>query len=179
LRLAVIIAARPDKGGHDEDAARDPVSAPVSTQDRFAFDLPDEGFFFPGDVIHYYLRAEDTGGGTNVTILRGDTSGFSLFAGDSGYIAGLYPSWAVVRALPSIRSIDVEHGTCTQAEFLSWNDAGDHGQAARWYHAFHYLGFEEGDPYDIYTTNAVASGVYFCFVRVGGHQKIQKLALIR
>ena len=36
-----------------------PVVKGVPITDRFAFDLPDSGFLFPGDIMHYYIEATD------------------------------------------------------------------------------------------------------------------------
>jgi hypothetical protein len=35
--------------------------------DKYAFDLPDENFMFPGDVLHYYISCTDTDGATQQT----------------------------------------------------------------------------------------------------------------
>ncbi len=49
---------------------------------RYAFDLPDSNFFFPGDVIHYYIEARDNlAGDVGVATLPADTSGFGEFRG--------------------------------------------------------------------------------------------------
>ncbi|MFH1845055.1 MAG: hypothetical protein ABIF77_17850 [bacterium] len=122
---------------------------------RFCFDLPDSGFFFPGDQIHYYIRATDTGGGS--AILPGDTTGFSHFPGtddpDFNYLQ--YPSSFVVRALPTIRDLD----TCDQPTVLWWNDFGSNGLQEEWMYAWQSVGFEERIDFDIYYTNGPSSAV--------------------
>ena len=45
-----------------------------ATGDNYAFDLPDENFLFPGDILHYYIYAEDKVGGSDI--------GFSLYPAD-------------------------------------------------------------------------------------------------
>jgi hypothetical protein len=120
---------------------------------RFHFDLPDTGFFFPGDVIHYYIRATETGLGT--TILPGDTSGFSLFPGDAGYEMLQYHGPFVVRALPGIRDLE----SCAQPAVLWWNDFAGGGLEAEWMHALHGAGLAEGVDFDVYETNGPSSGV--------------------
>jgi len=123
--------------------------------DRYCFDLPDSGFFFPGDQIHYYVRATDSGGAT--TTLPGDTTGFSCFPGksDPDYLHLQYPNSFVVRALPSIDDIDI----CEQPKVLWWNDFGGNGLEPEWLNAWHGVGFEERCDFDIYYTNGPSSGV--------------------
>jgi len=122
---------------------------------RFCFDLPDSGFFFPGDRIHYYLRATDSAGGTST--LPVDTTGFSLFpgTGDPDYIHLQYPSSFVVRALPTIRDL----GTCAQPTVLWWNDFASNGLQGEWMAAWRSVGYEERIDFDIYYTNGPSSGV--------------------
>ena len=121
-------------------------------RDKFAFDLPDTGFFFPGDQIHYYVRATDTGGGT--ATLPGDTSGFSHFPGDPCYIMLDYPSPFIVRALPGINDLI----SCTNPEILWWNDYGSAGLEPEWMHTWKSNGFVEGEDFDIYYTHGPSSG---------------------
>ncbi|MFH1845036.1 MAG: hypothetical protein ABIF77_17745, partial [bacterium] len=126
--------------------------------DRYCFDLPDAGFFFPGDIIHYYIRAQDTDGGLLATTrMPGDTTGFSFFPGDLGYQMLEYPSSFVVRALPAITSLG--DGQCEQPTTLWWNDFANRGLEAEWMHAWWSIGFEEGQDYDIFYTNGPSSGV--------------------
>ncbi len=55
-------------------------SAGPTIPGRWAADLPDTGFFFPGDVLHYYFEAEDDlAGDVQVARLPADTTGFSAF----------------------------------------------------------------------------------------------------
>jgi hypothetical protein len=122
-------------------------------RNRWNFDLPDTGFFFPGDVIHYYIRGTDTGMGT--ATLPGDTSGFSLFPGEDGYVPLDYPSSYIVRALPSINDLDA----CTHPVVLWWNDFANRGLEPEWMHAFRAVGYTEGVDYDIYYTNGPSSAV--------------------
>jgi len=126
--------------------------------DRYYFDLPDEGFFFPGDIIHYYIRAEENFSGLiTTTHMPGDTTGYSQFPGDYYYTPLVYPSPFVIRALPTITSMDVS--PCEQPRVLWWNDFANRGLEPEWMHAWLALGFEEGRDYDIYYTNGPSSGV--------------------
>ncbi len=111
--------------------------------DRFNFDLPDHDFFFPGDVIHYYIKAVDTGGG--VSTLPADLTTFGQFDP-----AGAFDRVFTVRALPS--------RTSGVTDVLFWDDSG--GQSLdRWRNAFAYHGMIEGVDYDVYATNGAAAGV--------------------
>jgi len=122
---------------------------------RYAFDLPDTGFFWPGDIIHYYFRATDTSGGT--TTLPGDTTGFSAFPGDPDYVMSLYQDPYVVRALPTIHSLS--DGECTQPSTLWWRDSAHCALLGAWMQSWRAIGYEERDQFDIYVTNEPSAGV--------------------
>jgi hypothetical protein len=125
----------------------------VLIADRYNFDLPDSNFFMPGDVIHYYIKACDTGGGC--TTLPGDTTGFAYFPGDPGYVLMQYPSSYIVRGLPSLKTL--EEGN--HPPKLWWNDFANRGLENEWYHAFRCIGYTEGFEFDTYYTNGPSSGV--------------------
>ncbi|MFH1843593.1 MAG: hypothetical protein ABIF77_10355, partial [bacterium] len=141
----------------DSARARSDTGPGSVIRDRFCFDLPDTGFFFPGDMIHYYIRAFDDGPGAGITTLPGDTSGFSHFpcTGDPNHFKLLYPSAFVVRALPTIKDIL----TCEHPQALWWNDFANRGLEPEWMHAWWHIGYEERCDYDIYYTNGPSSGV--------------------
>jgi len=123
---------------------------------RFTFDLPDTGFFFPGDRLHYYIEARDNvGGDVGVTTLPGDTTGFSHAPDMAGYVSLAYPSSFVVRALPTLFS----QVTGDHPEVLFWNDYGNLGNEDEWIGALNNLGYREGTDYDLYYTNAPYSGI--------------------
>jgi hypothetical protein len=124
--------------------------------DRWAFDLPDTGFFFPGDVIHYYVRAQDNAGGEiGTTLLPGDTTGFSVFPGNPDFDPLRYPNALTVRALPRLTN----YPDPGRPPILFWNDFGIRGGLAKWGSAFRNLGFLEGIDYDVYNTRGPSSGV--------------------
>ena len=123
------------------------------TPERWYVDLPDEGFFFPGDIIHYYITAQDNQGG--LTTFPRDTSGFSAFPGDLDYVPMLYPEEFTVRALPSLLSVTPGD----QPPILLWNDSGGMGGQNEWIMALLNLGYVEGVDFDIYCTNAPTAGV--------------------
>jgi len=126
------------------------------TPDRWNFDLPDTGFFFPGDVFHYYIEAVDNVPGDNGTSLSpGDTTGFAFFPGNQDYEPLLYPSQFIVRALPTLTGASFED----QPAILFWNDFANRGGENEWVPALAALGFDEGIDYDLYYTNGPSSGV--------------------
>ena len=127
----------------------------VVVPDRYGFDLPDEDFFFPGDVIHYYIWAEDNqAGDIGVTTLPGDLSGYGVFPGDAGYVSFDWPSSNIVRGLPTISD-----AAGTQPEILFYNDFGGRGGENEWVGSLNNLGYIEGVDYDVYYVNAPSSGV--------------------
>lgn len=132
------------------------LSNGIVIPDRYAFDLPDTGFFFPGDVIHYYIHAEDNlAGDVQVTTLPQDLSGFGIFSGDPNYVPLLWPSSFIVHGLPTLFSATPGD----QADILFVNDFGNRGGENEWIHSMRELGFDEGIDYDIYYVNAPSSGV--------------------
>ena len=122
------------------------------------FDLPDNGFLFPGDVLHYYFSATDAIGGLGGTdpvtaLLPADTTGFS-----TGFDDPLgYNSTFTVHALPSLRSDGF--GGFEQPGILFWNDFGGRGGENEWYTALNNIGLRPGLDYDIYYTNSPSSAV--------------------
>ncbi len=124
--------------------------APTIAGNRYAFDLPDSTFFFPGDVIHYYFTAADNvNGQVGVTTLPDKLDGFGNYTGLMAY-----PNVFTVRALPTLFDT---HGN--QPEILFWNDAPDRGRDAQWFYALGTLGYNEHNDYDLYETNGASSGV--------------------
>ena len=117
---------------------------------RYSFDLPDTGFFYPGDVIHYYYEAWDNmGGDVGHTIMPGDTTGFASFDHDMQF-----PSNYICRGLPTVKST----APGDQPKILYWNDAGFNGED-EWYFAMKGAGLTEAEDFDLYFTNAVSAGV--------------------
>jgi hypothetical protein len=121
---------------------------------RYVFDLPDTGFFFPGDVLHYYIKAQDNAGGDiGVAILPGDTTGFSVFPDLPGIIPGLYPQEFAVRALPSLD----DPTTGDQPRMLFWlRNSGD-AELDEWLTAWANLGYRQGVDFDFFKTLAFVS----------------------
>ena len=124
----------------------------IGATDRYSFDLPDEDFFYPGDVIHYYIRAEESSSlGVRASTLPADLSGYGVFSGDPAPLA--YP--LQVRALPSLASASAHH----QPEILLWRDAGVEAGLEEWNAALRNLGLEVGVDVDVYTTQSAGLGV--------------------
>jgi len=120
--------------------------------DQWAFDLPDTGFLFPGDVLHYFISTTDAIGGVGgsdpqTSLMPADTTGFSTGFGDPMGYSGNF----VVRALPSIR--DDGEGGYEQPGILFINDAGSMGEN-EWYTALNNIGLLVGEDYDVYYVNS-------------------------
>jgi hypothetical protein len=135
------------------------AETPTFVSDEYwAFDLPDTGFFYPGDELRYFISATDAIGGTGGTdpetsILPADTTGFSAaFGNPMGYNSSF-----TVRALPTIR--DNGFGDLEQPGFLFINDFANRGGENEWYTALNNFGAIPGEDYDIYYVNGPSSGV--------------------
>jgi len=119
---------------------------------RYEFDLPDSNFFFPGDVIHYYIEAKDNvAGDIGTSTLPGNIADFANFE-------GVYPyggnSSFIVHALPTLTNV-----AGNQPRILFWNDALDRGGENEWNYALKNLGYLEGQQYDVFNTQGPSSGV--------------------
>ncbi len=139
------------------DSVRDPVwdtSGSVygtrnGTTNNFWFDLPDSGFLFPGDVLHYYFEAKDEVGHGDIesATLPANLDGF----GDFSRPLTIY-SIFTVNALPSIKPDGSQPG------ILFWNDSGADGGGNEWYRALSSLCLVKGYDYDVFTTKGPSSG---------------------
>jgi hypothetical protein len=120
-------------------------------EDRYNFDLPDTGFFFPGDVLHYYIEARDNvGGDVGTSLIPADTTGFATLA------PGLhYDPTFKVRALPTVFSATPGD----QPQILYWDDNSFWTNQNEWHVALSQLGYQRGVDYDLYATNGAGSGV--------------------
>ncbi|MFH2051043.1 MAG: hypothetical protein ABIK96_01115, partial [bacterium] len=120
-------------------------------QDKYAFDLPDTGFMFPGDVIHYYFSAqEDLLGDVRTSILPADTTGFVDFTDILSYD----PVFSM-RALPNMRNIG---GYIDYADHLLWYD-GHLGGLDEWMLAILNSPVSYSFSMDVYRTQGASSGV--------------------
>ncbi len=124
-----------------------PNGQPVAN--RYSFDLPDSSFFFPGDVVHYYIEAHDVvDGNGGVTTLPAKLDGFEMFQGIMPYQAMF-----TVRALPTLLG-----PVGDQPDILFWNDAPGPGGDDEWLFALNNLGYRQGDDFDYYITHAPEAG---------------------
>ncbi len=120
---------------------------------KFAFDLPDTGLLFPGDVLHYYIQAsDDVGGDIQTATIPRYLTGYGDFSSPLAYDRDF-----VVHALPTISSDGF--GGYDGPPILFWNDFANRGGEAEWYGAFSNNGYVPGLDYDIYYTNGPSSGV--------------------
>ncbi|MEN8006007.1 MAG: FlgD immunoglobulin-like domain containing protein [Candidatus Krumholzibacteriota bacterium] len=128
--------------------------AGTPTANKWAFDLPDTGFLFPGDVLHYFISATDAIGGEGgndprTALMPPDTTGFSTGFGDP---LG-YNSTFTVRALPSLEA-DFSH-----PGILFINDFANLGGEDEWHTALGNAGLLVGEGYDVYYVNGPSTGV--------------------
>lgn len=131
--------------------------------DRFFFSPPDEDFFYPGDVLHYYITAHD---GVEPGWMPFDRSGFGEFfvrtnvtTGDTSPAISSYNSSFTIHGLPTLYDTPVGIENRTQPKILFWNDFANRGGENEWEYAFAQNGMYEGLDYDVYYTNAPSSGV--------------------
>ncbi len=144
----------PNQGWIYGDTCYTGTGSPVG--DRYVWDLPDEGFLYPGDRFHYYIEGQDNqGGNIGTTLIPSDTTGFSFGPGMPGYQTLDYNSSYIVRGLPAVQSSTPDD----HPSILWWNDFADRGGEAEWYGALNNLGYQEGVDYDLYYTNGPSSGV--------------------
>ncbi|MEN8008506.1 MAG: T9SS type A sorting domain-containing protein [Candidatus Krumholzibacteriota bacterium] len=119
------------------------------TPDKWAFDLPDTGFLFPGDVLHYYISAtDDTGGDPQTSTLPADITGYGVFGDEQAY-----NSTFVIHALPTMNA-----GVGDQPGILFINDFANRGGENEWYTAMNNIGIVTGEDYDVYYVNGPSSG---------------------
>lgn len=125
--------------------ALSPEGVPVAN--RWAFDLPDTGGLFPGDVMHYFFSASDqVGGAVETNFLPADLAGYGVFDGPL-----TYDPLFMVRALPSLRS--GFPGIYRTPEILLWDDSEDAAVAASRYKLMLFLGARPGRDFDFYFTH--------------------------
>jgi hypothetical protein len=122
---------------------------------RYFFDLPDADFMYPGDVLEYYIRAEDDA--LNMSTLPAEFPGF-----DDTTLS--YDRTFTMRALPSYSAADG-----SQPSILFWNDFGRRGGEEEALLAFHQNGLYEGVHFDSYTTQGPSSMVSNGLGSAGAH----------
>jgi hypothetical protein len=144
----------PLQGSVEMDTTKTSVGALIANSWRK--DLPDSNFFFPGDIMHWYIEAQDNqGGNIGTTRMPADTSGFAAFPDNptpGTYRPLLYPSMFIARALPAMKSATPGD----QPHILFWNDFADRGGENEWNGSLANLGYQEGKDFDEYYTNGPA-----------------------
>jgi hypothetical protein len=130
----------------DVEAQESTTSVGVVVADRYFWDLPDENFAYPGDILYYYIEVTDSGpNGGNTTTFPAITDGF----GTPDYNRAF-----TVRFLPTIFD-----AAGTQPNILLWNDFGRRGGENDYLQAFEQNGYTEGVSWDTYTTQGPSSNV--------------------
>jgi hypothetical protein len=124
------------------------------SETQFSFDLPDTGFLFPGDVMHYYFTASDEVGGLDMetSILPADTLGFSKLTD-----AMSYDQSYAFRALPTVQGFNGEDFETPLVLF--WDDLGSDTKRPHYHYALNNTIGGVGDSYDVYYSNAASSHV--------------------
>jgi hypothetical protein len=121
----------------------------IPSETKWAWDLPDTGFLFAGDVLHYYIEASDTDGLTvQSSQVPTDLTGYGDFSHPLAY-----SSTFTIKALPTIKA------DLSQPGILFWNDYANNGGENEWYGALDNMGLLWGRDYDIYYTQGPTSGV--------------------
>jgi hypothetical protein len=121
------------------------------TNDRFFFDLPDTGFFFPGDELHYFFSAtSDLDGDVRTATLPADTTGFSVFAGPLAYNEYFH-----IRALPSVSWDAGAERLVPEASTLMWCDGDD---TELWLDTLDEIGDRIWRGVDVFITRDPADG---------------------
>ena len=127
---------------------------------EWSFDLPDSGFLFPGDVVHYLIVATETGpGGTIQAFLPADTTGFQDFSGPLGYDPNF-----TMRALPRLEEWYNKSVISSGGPALFWFDAEDLSGLELWIEAlqeFSPIGQSQFTTFDfdVFLTRSPASGL--------------------
>jgi len=145
-------AGLPDQGSMD-------CTQNGSSSNQWTVALPDSGFLFPGDRLHYCFTATQTGGGADgTTILPADTTGFSTFTDYPAYDGGYDPGFSI-RALPTVTEDPQAPGTYVTPNTLFWHDSGNPADWPAWTRAFHESGLLGTGDLDVFRTQAAAAGL--------------------
>lgn len=122
-------------------------------ENRWTFDLPDEGWFFPGDVLHYYITATDQlGGDFRTSVWPADTTAVLDFTPDS-----LFPRELVTRALPTLTQPVA--GEFSQPSILLMDSDATPGQTNAWIEALRDKGLVQGTDFDVLKIVSASKGI--------------------
>ena len=132
--------------------ADDYVEGVQLSGNEWTFDLPDENFLYPGDVLHYYFEGiTDVGGQQYTTVLPADTTGFHSFDWPMDYDTEF-----VWRGLPNMW--DCGGNSYCYPAMLLWIDSGNHDGENEWIFALENLGHGTSRRYDIFYTHDTRIG---------------------
>jgi hypothetical protein len=110
---------------------------------KWTFDLPDEGWFYPGDVLHYYITTtSDLDGDIRTSSFPADTTGILDFSSTSSL-----PAEVVVRALPTLTQPVT--GDFSQPAILFVSNSTDSELSARWVESLQNIGLVPGVDFDV------------------------------
>jgi hypothetical protein len=126
-------------------ATQSVTTAGIPVANRFYFDLPDDGFMYPGDVLEYYIEAVDSDGRT--TTLPAGLQGY-----DDGAGGAQYNRVYEIRGLPTYSNTAGAH-----PEVLFWNDFANRGGDEETLAALGQNGLIEGVHFDTYSTRGPSS----------------------
>ena len=115
--------------------------------DQWAFDLPDTGFFYPGDRFRYYITAsDDLDGDVRTAVWPPDTTGIDDFTPSSPF-----PGATEIRGLPTLTQPVA--GQFENPDVLFFVDSEyDQGILDTWSEALEELGLTLGADYDLLRT---------------------------
>ncbi|MEZ4386453.1 MAG: FlgD immunoglobulin-like domain containing protein [Candidatus Krumholzibacteriia bacterium] len=120
----------------------------------YAFSLPDEGFLFPGDVMHYYITAAESFDGQEITsILPADTTGFGRFRPYAPPQGPAYASAFTMRALPTILTAAAP---LAQPPVLVIDRTTTSPELDLWQRSLAQAGYREGRDYDVFRSHGGA-----------------------
>lgn len=123
----------------------------VPVPGRFTFDFPDTGFFFPGDILHFYFNYPFAiPGFADSDTCPSDLAGYGVFPGDEGWSPLHWNRRYEVRALPTLSTN--QSGFYVQPPILLWMDGGRMDETDDWTFMLGSLGLREGVDFDIYRT---------------------------
>ena len=129
------------------------ISGLVGLGNKWSFDLPDSGWFFPGDRVRYYITAsDDLAGDVRTSVWPPDTTSIMDFS-----LGSLFPKDAEIRALPTLTQPVA--GQFSQPPLLFCDSSGDHDAAAVWISALQELGLVQGVDFDAVTVFRANFGV--------------------
>lgn len=157
----------------------------------YSFGLPDEGFLFPGDVMHYYITATEWYEGQEITaILPADTTGFGHFHPYDPPQGQAYASAFTMRALPTILNADaplsqppllvIDRTTASPAI----GGATTTPELDLWQRSLAQAGYREGLDYDVFRSHggadngAAGIGTVATLAQLAGYESIVVIASI-